>query len=35
MTQFLKNVALAGGALAVAALGATAWPYSVGLSLFH
>ncbi len=34
MTGFLKNVALAGGALAVAAIGTSTWAYSVGLSLF-
>jgi uncharacterized membrane protein YphA (DoxX/SURF4 family) len=32
MTGFLKNVALAGGALALAAIGTSAWAYSVGLS---
>lgn len=32
MTGFLKNVALAGGALALAATGTTAWAYSVGVS---
>ncbi|WP_336338851.1 DoxX family protein [Haloarcula brevis] len=34
MTGFLKNVALAGGALALLAAAGTAWPYSVGLTLF-
>ncbi|GGK62867.1 DoxX family protein [Haloarcula sebkhae] len=34
MTQFLKNIALAGGALSLLAVAGTAWPYSVGLSLF-
>jgi putative oxidoreductase len=34
MTQFLKNVALAGGALALAALGLSTWEYSLGLTLF-
>ena len=34
MTQFLKNVALAGGAIALAALGTTAWPYAVDIGLF-
>jgi uncharacterized membrane protein YphA (DoxX/SURF4 family) len=34
MTSFLKNLFGAGGALAFAALGAVAWPYSVGLALF-
>ncbi|MFB6072605.1 MAG: DoxX family protein [Halobacterium sp.] len=33
MTQFLKNVALAGGALAIAAVGTSSWAYSVGASL--
>ncbi len=33
MTNFLKNVALAGGALAIAAIGAQGWAYSVGLGL--
>lgn len=34
MTQFLKNIALAGGALVVAAIGPQNWAYSVGLGLF-
>lgn len=34
MTQFLKNVALAGGAFAVLAVSGTAWPYSLGLAAF-
>jgi uncharacterized membrane protein YphA (DoxX/SURF4 family) len=34
MTQFLKNVALAGGALAIAALGLSTWEFSLGLTLF-
>ncbi|WP_123537801.1 DoxX family protein [Halosimplex salinum] len=34
MTQFLKNVALAGGALAFLALGGQAWPYAVDVGLF-
>jgi uncharacterized membrane protein YphA (DoxX/SURF4 family) len=34
MTGFLKNVALAGGALAVAALGTLDWAFSAGISLF-
>ncbi|WP_284009645.1 DoxX family protein [Haloarcula pelagica] len=33
MTQFLKNVALAGGAFALLSAAGTAWPYSVGLGL--
>ncbi|WP_135364589.1 DoxX family protein [Halosimplex halophilum] len=34
MTGFLKNVALAGGALALLALGGQAWPYALGVGLF-
>jgi uncharacterized membrane protein YphA (DoxX/SURF4 family) len=34
MTQFLKNIALAGGALSLLAVAGTSWPYTVGLSLF-
>jgi uncharacterized membrane protein YphA (DoxX/SURF4 family) len=34
MTQFLKNVGLAGGAIAVLAVSGTAWPYSLGLAIF-
>lgn len=34
MTQFLKNVALAGGALALAALGLEAWVLSPDVGLF-
>jgi putative oxidoreductase len=34
MTDFLKNVALAGGALALLALGGSDWPFAVGVSLF-
>jgi putative oxidoreductase len=34
MTQFLKNVALAGGALALAATGTSSWAFSAGVSLF-
>jgi uncharacterized membrane protein YphA (DoxX/SURF4 family) len=33
MTQFLKNVALAGGALAFVALGSTDWPFALGVGL--
>jgi putative oxidoreductase len=33
MTQFLKNAALTGGALAVLAVGDVVWPYSVGVTL--
>lgn len=33
MTQFLKNVALAGGALAIAVLGLSNWTYSLGVHL--
>jgi len=34
MTQFLKNVTLAGAAVGLLALGGVAWPYSVGVGLF-
>jgi len=34
MTQFLKNVSLAGGALALLAVGGGTWPYAVGVALF-
>jgi uncharacterized membrane protein YphA (DoxX/SURF4 family) len=34
MTAFLKNVSLAGGALALLAVGGQAWPYAVGVGLF-
>ena len=34
MTQFLKNVALAGGALALAVLALQNWTYSLGLGAF-
>ncbi|MCU4717097.1 DoxX family protein [Halapricum hydrolyticum] len=34
MTNFLKNVALLGGALAFLALGSVEWPYAVGVGLF-
>jgi hypothetical protein len=34
MTQFLKNVALAGAALALLAVSAAAWPFSAGVGLF-
>jgi uncharacterized membrane protein YphA (DoxX/SURF4 family) len=34
MTDFLKNVALAGGALVLLAVGGAAWPLAVGLSAF-
>ncbi|RBI61520.1 quinol oxidase [halophilic archaeon] len=34
MTQFLKNVALAGGALSLAALGLSEWAFSAGVGLF-
>jgi hypothetical protein len=33
MTSFLKNVAMAGGALAFGALASQSWGFSVGLSL--
>ncbi|MDT3435051.1 DoxX family protein [Haloarcula sp. 1CSR25-25] len=34
MTQFLKNVALAGGAVSLLSVAGTSWPYSVGVTLF-
>ncbi|MFB6169524.1 MAG: DoxX family protein [Haloarculaceae archaeon] len=34
MTQFLKNVALAGGALALVAVAGSNWPYALGYGLF-
>jgi uncharacterized membrane protein YphA (DoxX/SURF4 family) len=34
MTEFLKNVGLAGGALALLALGGTDWPLALGVTLF-
>jgi uncharacterized membrane protein YphA (DoxX/SURF4 family) len=34
MTQFLKNAAMAGGALVVAVLAGETWAFSVGLGLF-
>lgn len=34
MTQFLKNVTLAGAAVGFVALGGGPWPYAVGLGLF-
>ncbi|WP_144900793.1 DoxX family protein [Halobellus captivus] len=33
MTNFLKNVALLGGALVFLALSGTAWPYAIGIGL--
>jgi uncharacterized membrane protein YphA (DoxX/SURF4 family) len=33
MTQFLKNVALAGGALTLVAVGGQAWPYAIDVGL--
>lgn len=33
MTQFLKNIVMAGGAIAIAALGTLDWPYSLGITL--
>ncbi len=30
MTQFLKNIELAGGALSLLAVAGTSWPYTVG-----
>ncbi|WP_262177567.1 DoxX family protein [Haloarcula laminariae] len=34
MTQFLKNVAMAGGAIALLSVAGTAWPYSLGVGVF-
>ncbi|GAA0721223.1 putative membrane protein YphA (DoxX/SURF4 family) [Halorubrum trapanicum] len=34
MTSFLKNLYGAGAALALLAVGGTAWPYAVGIGLF-
>lgn len=34
LTQFLKNVVIAGGALVVAAVSLEAWAYSLGVGLF-
>ncbi|MEF8975517.1 MAG: DoxX family protein [Halapricum sp.] len=34
MTDFLKNVALLGGALAFIAFGVIEWPYAIGIGLF-
>jgi uncharacterized membrane protein YphA (DoxX/SURF4 family) len=34
MTQFLKNVTLAGAAVGLVALGGVTWPYAVGIGLF-
>jgi len=34
MTQFLKNVAMAGGAVALLSVAGTAWPYSLALGAF-
>ena len=34
MTNFLKNVALAGGAIAIGIFGLTSWEYSLGIGLF-
>jgi len=34
MTQFLKNVVMAGGALIVAAVASQSWVYSVGIGVF-
>ena len=33
MTQFLKNIALAGGALTILAVGSQSWAYSVGITV--
>ena len=34
MTQFLKNVTLAGAAIGLLALGGGSWPYALGVGLF-
>lgn len=34
MTQFLKNVVMAGSAFVLLSVGGTAWPYSLGAGLF-
>ena len=34
MTSFLKNLYVAGAAIALLALGGTAWPYGLGVGLF-
>ena len=34
MTQFLKTVSLAGGALSLLAVGGQTWPYAAGVGLF-
>ncbi|MFC6755553.1 MULTISPECIES: DoxX family protein [Haloarcula] len=34
LTQFLKNVAMAGGAVALLAVAGTAWPYSLAVGIF-
>jgi len=34
MTSFLKNVSMAGGALALLAVGGQEWPYAVGIAIF-
>lgn len=34
MTQFLKNVVLAGGVIGLLAVAGTAWPYSLALTAF-
>lgn len=34
MTQFLKNVMLAGGAITLGTIGTLDWPYSLGVGLF-
>lgn len=33
MTQFLKNIALAGGALVIVAIGPQSWVYSLGITV--
>jgi uncharacterized membrane protein YphA (DoxX/SURF4 family) len=34
MTQFLKNIAIAGGALVIVAIGPQSWEYSLGITIF-
>jgi len=33
MTQFLKNIAMAGGALIIVAIGSQSWAYSLGITV--
>jgi putative oxidoreductase len=34
MTQFLKNIAMTGGALAFLAVSGVDWPYALGIGFF-